>query len=146
MAKKKREVKKRPTVIDPKIRKFADKFGIEFRVGPTPVSVDIRCPDIPKSIMACYFNHTGVVFVRDEVPIKDQANLNFMLCHELAHAIHDFFDFGGKISPKNHEDFANSGALIIMAILGLPVSKVMLKNIITYTKGRKLYRKFEGTM
>lgn len=144
MAKKKREVKKRVTVIDPKIKEFADSFGVEFRLGSTPQSVDIVCENLPPKVMACYFGQ-GVIFVRDLTSVTKRENLNFMLCHELSHAIHDFFGLEG-LKEKGHEDFANAGAFIIMAHLDLPVSKQMIKNVVTYTNGRKIQRGFKGTL
>lgn len=124
------------TIVDKSIRRFADKFGIEFRVGRNPAAVNIVTKPLPDKVVAAYFGQ-GVIFVKDQIKMTKQADVNFLLCHEIAHAMFDFYHL--KTPQKIEECSANMGALIIMAHLNLTTSAKMLRAVGKYNRSKKLF-------
>jgi hypothetical protein len=126
--------------IPPKIKKFADGFGVEYRVGKNPEAVNISGLKIPASIQGAYVGE-GVIFVRKNTRIKNKHDFAIMLLHELSHAILDFYEM--KIPAKQEELKANAMALGFAAYLRLPVSNKMVRNFERYAKIKALNTDFK---
>jgi hypothetical protein len=117
------------TRIPIRIRKLADLFGLEIRVGREPKSVSIPAK-IPKDAMAAYFRN-GLIFVRDKTRYN-QADMNIVILHEIGHAILDFFPL--DITNNVNEIKANAIALSLAVVLNIPVSQLMIDNFNAYAK------------
>lgn len=120
------------TFIPKRIKNLAKSFGVTFRVGPTPESVDIiYAGNLPENFVAAYFGE-GVVYVKDYTS-HERKDMNIALLHELGHAILDFFPL--KMSDEIEEVKANAIALAFAAQLRLPVSNFIIKNFNQYVRG-----------
>lgn len=116
----------------PKIKRLGSKFGVEFRIGKTPRDAGIEAT-IPDDVVACYFNGTGVIFVRDR-RIR-QMDLDVICLHEIGHAVLDFFKM--KIPAKSEEVKANGIALFMAAFMNKPVSRRILNEFTYYARSKK---------
>lgn len=120
------------TRIPRKIRSFAiNNFGVEFRVAETFEKVkNIRLPEEANKHDALYIEKSGIVFVKRFTKF-DPVDMNFILLHELGHAILDYYknEAGLKINERDEEIKANGIAFALAAFLQIKVSKTMIKNL-----------------
>jgi len=115
-----------------KIKKLARSLGIEFRFGKTPKEAGIP-KKVPKKVVACYFNGTGIVFIR--TPLQQPKDyMNMVYLHEIGHAIIDNFEL--KARDSVHENMANAIALAFAATLRLKIPCQILGEFETYAKRR----------
>ena len=120
------------TRIPRNIRSFAiNNFGVEFRVAETLEKANIiGLPEEANKHEVLYIGNSPVVFVKKYTEF-DPTDLNFILLHELGHAILDFYknEAGLKIEERDEEIKANGIAFAIAALLKIPVSETMIKNL-----------------
>lgn len=122
----------RRTRINSKILKFAEKFNIEFRVGPNLKSCKIVYREPPKEVPAAYFG-SGVIFVRNVTEVSKD-DMNIICLHELGHAILDLFPLTKKNFAPFEEVSANMIALSLAAQFRLPITKTIMDNFNEYNK------------
>ncbi len=120
------------TRIPKKIRSFAiNNFGVEFRVAETLEKAKIiGLPEEANKHDALYIENSPVVFVK-RFTKYNPVDLNFILLHELGHAIIDFYknESGLKIKERDEEIKANGIAFALAVFLQIKVSKTMIKNL-----------------
>lgn len=121
------------TKIDPKIQKFARKFGIKFYVGESPKKVGLNF-DIPDDVVACTFP-LGVIFVR-KYSRYTQSEMRTICLHEIGHSILDLFPVSHPMPLE--EVMANGIALAFHAYLEIPAKKSMVFSLNNFHK--KIYR------
>jgi Zn-dependent peptidase ImmA (M78 family) len=120
------------TRIPKKIRSFAiNNIGVEIRVAESLEQAKIiGLPEEANKHEALYIQKSGVIFIKKYTKFESM-DLNFILLHELGHAILDFYknDAGLKIEERDEEIKANGIAFAIAALLKIPISETMIKNL-----------------
>jgi len=115
--------------VNPKIKKLANQFGIEFRVGRTPKDCKIIGVTDFRAV-AAYFGE-GIIFIR--TPIKHSKESMDIIClHEIGHAILDFFNL--DIKEIIEENMANGIALAFASQLRLKIPDKIINQFKLYAK------------
>lgn len=128
------KIKKHRTRVPSRIRELANSLGVEYRIACEPENAEIYI-EVPDGIVACYFQGTGVIFVRSETTF-DSVVMNVILLHELAHAMLD----GIGIRSKNYiqeEAMAHGMSMALAVNLGYKINKEVIFNINNWLKHNK---------
>lgn len=129
-------------VVEPRVKKYAKLFGIEFRQSDRPSEVGIMGVDKfveNHDAPAIQIGGTGVIWICKTLDGKkwNHADVQFIALHEVGHAILGFFP-KLKISRRDHELKANAIALSLCVHLGIRVRPKMIKRLSHMARLKKL--------